>query len=410
MKWSPEQDRALSAVANWMHAGDPGQQVFRLFGFAGAGKTTLAHHFAQGVERPVLFAAFTGKAASVMRRRGCPDATTIHKLIYHARDRSRKRLLELEQKLAAQSNRNSLVGFRLRKAIEKERVLMAQPSFSLNEESTVRDANLVIIDECSMVGGRMGQDLLSFGTKVLVLGDPGQLPPVADGGFFTNQKPDFMLTEIHRQAAESPVLKLATMIRQGETLETGDYGPADDAINTARVLHRKDLEPRLVMMTDQLIVGRNKTRRASNKRVRNLMGLGDSPLPGEGDRLVCLRNDHELGLLNGTIWEVVEVDQTNGDSMIFTIKSMDDGYTLTVEAHTHYFQGREDELKQDWYIRKECQEFDYGYALTCHKAQGSQWGHVMVLDESRVFRKDSQRWLYTAVTRAEFAVDVVVGM
>src|SRR5882757_5485782 len=83
--FSPEQDAALKAVAAWLKA-KPGRgntpPVFRLFGYAGSGKSTLAKHLAEGVEGKVLFAAFTGKAALVMRRKGCEGASTIHSLIY----------------------------------------------------------------------------------------------------------------------------------------------------------------------------------------------------------------------------------------------------------------------------------------------------------------------------------------
>src|ERR1700704_3832073 len=87
--FSPQQDAALQAVAAWLKA-RPGRgstpAVFRLFGYAGTGKTTLAKHLAEGVEGKVLFAAFTGKAALVMRRKGCQNASTIHSLIYRARE------------------------------------------------------------------------------------------------------------------------------------------------------------------------------------------------------------------------------------------------------------------------------------------------------------------------------------
>src|SRR3990172_11942416 len=97
MEWSPQQDQALKAVEDWLH--DPSKQLFRLFGYAGSGKTTLAKHFAEHVKGLTFFAAFTGKATHVLRQRGCPNASTIHSLIYHPRDKSRERLTELEIEL-----------------------------------------------------------------------------------------------------------------------------------------------------------------------------------------------------------------------------------------------------------------------------------------------------------------------
>jgi exodeoxyribonuclease-5 len=155
---SPQQDDALLAVSRWMKAGHP--QVFRLFGFAGTGKTTLARRIAEDVEGDVLFAAFTGKAAQVMRNKGCGNARTIHSLIYRPRGEK-----------------------------AEEETGEMQPAFSLNRTSTVSKAKLVIVDECSMVDEALGRDLLSFGTPVLVLGDPGQLPPVSGGGFLPSMSP-----------------------------------------------------------------------------------------------------------------------------------------------------------------------------------------------------------------------------
>src|SRR5687768_1505408 len=97
MKWGPEQDKALSDVADWMN--DRGTQLYRLFGYAGTGKTTLAKHFAEGIEGNVLFGAYTGKAAHVLRTKGCPGASTIHSLIYHSKDQGRANLKEMELEL-----------------------------------------------------------------------------------------------------------------------------------------------------------------------------------------------------------------------------------------------------------------------------------------------------------------------
>src|SRR5690606_7131414 len=139
-------------------------------------KSTLAVHLAQDV-RNVRYAAFTGKAALVMRKRGCKGAQTIHSLIY------------------------TLVS-------EKE----GEPRFVLDEESPAADADLIVIDEVSMVDEQLGRDLLSFGVKVLVLGDPFQLPPVQGAGFFTADEPDVILTEILRTAADTPTDHLSLYV------------------------------------------------------------------------------------------------------------------------------------------------------------------------------------------------------
>src|SRR6478609_5331682 len=262
MQWSPEQERALKTVSQWIESGDA--QVFRLFGYAGTGKTTLARHLAQHIDGEVAFGAFTGKAALVMRAKGCKDARTIHSLIYRPRD------------------------------MESE-----EPTFVLNEESAAAGASLIVIDECSMVDAELGRDLLSFGKKVLVLGDPAQLPPVKGGGFFTEAEPEFMLTEVHRQAADNPIIRMSMIVREGGRLERGTYGESS-------VIARDAIEAATVTRADQVLVGLNRTRRLYNKRLRELFGFSGT-LPEAGDKLVCLKNDRKKGLLNGGIWTVKQL-------------------------------------------------------------------------------------------------------
>lgn len=416
MDWSPQQDAALMGVASWLADACPERQVFRLFGYAGTGKTTLAKHFAEGLDGSVLFAAFTGKAAHVMRSRGCAGASTLHSLIYHAKDKSRRTLLELEQQYmellhelrseaaidqSEDKVENSPSVVELRAKIAAERRGLSQPAFSINPESALKGAALVVVDECSMVDARLGEDLLSFGKPVLVLGDPAQLPPVYGGGFFTNLvgQPDFMLTEIHRQAADNPIIALATSIREGIRPTPGRYGDSE-------VVRREDIDQARMMGAGQILVGRNATRWSCNRRVRELLGLGgELPLPN--DKVVCLRNNHELGLLNGSLWRVSACAKTDTDRLQLEVSpdDLDGRAPVVVEAHSQIFQQRSFELP--WWERKQAEEFDYGYALTVHKAQGSQWSTVAVLDESAAFREHRARWLYTAVTRAASSLYLV---
>ncbi|MDB5543349.1 MAG: hypothetical protein JWO64_498, partial [Hyphomicrobiales bacterium] len=218
--WSPQQDRALVEIAAWLKKGRP--QIFRLFGYAGTGKTTLARHIAEAIDGDVVFAAYTGKAALVLRSKGCADARTIHSLIYRPQDS------------------------------ESE-----VPSFVLNEQSPANTASLIIIDECSMVDEDLGRDLLSFGRPILVLGDPAQLPPVKGGGFFTEAEPDFMLTEVHRQAADNPIVRMSMIVREGGRLDRGTYGESS-------VIGRDEIEAATVTRADQVLVGLNRTRRLYN--------------------------------------------------------------------------------------------------------------------------------------------------
>jgi exodeoxyribonuclease-5 len=338
-----------------------------LFGYAGTGKTTLARHIAAGVDGKVLFAAFTGKAASVMRSKGCERASTIHSLIY--------------------------------RALESD---TAVPSFELWDDAPAGSAKLIVIDECSMVDPELGRDLLSFGVPLLVLGDPAQLPPVQGGGFFTDAEPDAMLTEVHRQAREDPIVWLSMQVRAGERLEPGVYG------RTA-VVRRDGLDPQRVLGADQVLVGRNATRRAYNARLRQRRGL-DDPLPMAGDKLVCLRNNRRKGLFNGSLWTVKERLTSRSRAGIVRMRLAPDEESsrkpVKVSARPECFTGAIETV--EWMQRKHYDEFDFGYVLTVHKAQGSQWDDVVLFDESFAFPDSRDRWLYTGITRAAKQLTVVV--
>jgi len=354
-EWSLQQAEAIDRVGRWLRKGEP--QVFRLFGYAGVGKTTLARHVAEGAKGGTAFAAFTGKAAMVMRGKGCAGASTIHALIYRASDSDE-----------------------------------SGPTFTLNADGPASRAGLIVIDECSMVDEELGRDLLSFGKPVLVLGDPFQLPPVKGGGFFTESPPDAMLTEIHRQAADDPIIRLSEIVRSRGEISEGVYGET-------RVLRRAEIDAAQVMAADQVLVGVNRTRRAYNRRIRELNGF-DGPLPVAGDRLVCLRNDRAKGLINGGVWRVEALGGMRNDYVRMTLRAEDEGgrETVKVAVLKQFFEGAEGDLP--FSLRRESDEFDYGYALTVHKAQGSQWGRVMLFDESFAFREHRARWLYTGLTRA----------
>lgn len=366
--FSPEQDTALKAVADWLKE-KPGRGrvplIFRLFGYAGTGKTTLAKHIAEAVDGKVLFAAFTGKAAMVMRGKGCQGATTIHSLIYRPIESGAK-----------------------------------TPSFELWDDAPASKAKLIVVDECSMVDADLGRDLKSFGVPLLVLGDPAQLPPIQGGGFFTDAAPDAMLTEVHRQAQNDPIVRLSMDIRAGNRLLPGVYGET-------QVVTRDGLDPQRVLDADQVLVGRNATRRAYNMRMRTRRGF-EGELPIAGDKLVCLRNNRRKGLFNGGLWLVKERPRPRRQILHLHLKP-DDGASdraVKVKVRSECFSGAIEELP--WEQRKKYDEFDFGYVLTVHKAQGSQWDDVVLFDESFAFPDSRDRWLYTGVTRAAKRLTVVV--
>jgi exodeoxyribonuclease V len=366
--FNDQQKDALKAVDKWLTewytSRKPNKKFYYLAGFAGTGKTTLAKHFAENVDGDVFFSAFTGKAALVMRKNGCEGARTIHSLIY----------------LADQDAKTGEV------------------TFHLNKSSPLRDAKLIIVDECSMVDEDLAKDLMYFNKPILVLGDPGQLPPVKGTGFFTSGKPDFMLTEIHRQAKDSPIIYLATQARQGIMPDVGDY-------DESRVIDR--MATKDVLEVDQVLVGRNITRQDLNRKMRKLLKL-DPDNPVVGDKIICLQNDKDLGIFNGGIFDIQQIlrPKYKTNFLHMSVESQDeDRPPLMVKVHKSFFM--DDVGIPDWKTLKGSQQFDYSYALSTHKAQGSQWNSVLVQDESWCFREERWRWLYTSITRASEKVTLV---
>jgi exodeoxyribonuclease-5 len=374
MKFSPQQDEALKAVSKWLQGGR--SQVFRLFGYAGTGKTTLARHFAEDVDGQVQFGAFTGKAAQVLRSKGATNARTIHSLIYRPRG---------EEAVSDETTGKTSIN----------------PTFSLNRQSPIAKAKLVVIDECSMVDEALGRDLMSFGTPILVLGDPAQLPPISGGGFFTEHEPDYLLTEIHRQARDNPIIQLAMDVREGREFMIGDYG-------RAKVISRDDVDQALVLDADQVLVGTNRTRKRYNQRLRQLKGF-EAAYPQAGDKLVCLRNDPAKGLLNGSLWKVMTSSRETVKPGINLLVSPEEDDPDRGIAKIKLLKAAFDDPDADvpWQQKKRFDDFDYGYALTVHKAQGSQWDKVVLFDESFAFKDTRQRWLYTAITRAAESLTIV---
>jgi len=396
VKLSPQQEQAAVTVSRWLRTRS--QPFFQLAGFAGTGKTTIARTLAEDADGPVFYAAYTGKAALVLRKSGVENASTIHRLIYTPRDKCDEHLRDLRERRRKLAEKSPLPEDELAKIdveIAREMSNLKRPEFTLNGESPLWNASLVVIDEYSMVDEQTGRDLLSFGCPVLALGDPGQLPPVQGRRFFTRD-PDVMLTEIHRQAEGNPIIRLSKEIREGHELRPGQYGES-------RVVRRCTLSNsalgKIIKDSDQLLVGTNVTREGFNRQVRKMYDR-TAPYPVPGDKLVCLRNNHQEGLLNGQTFTVKRVTVKHYLEMHL---EGEDGERLACVAHRHHFEHREGELLP--YEVRLANEFTYGYALTVHKAQGSQWNRVALVDEWHF--KDRKKWLYTAVTRAAQSITIL---
>jgi exodeoxyribonuclease V len=420
-----QQLEAVDLVRAW-HEDETRAQVFRLFGYAGTGKTTVAREMvaALGLTGKARYAAFTGKAAHVLSSKGCYGAQTIHSLIYHPVEKAREHLRELQ--LARNDATDPVEQRRLDDEIEAEQREIDSPGWIVNVESELAHAPLLVLDEVSMVSDDMALDLLDFDVPILVLGDPAQLPPIDGTGYFIDAQPDMLLTDIHRSALDSPVTRLATAVRgaDGSDVELGVPGMDD---NSGRWPYR--LTPVEALRFDQVIVWRNATRWRIINAMRRVTGAaGNYPQPGE--RIIGLVNDREAGILNGqqlTVRETLGVTGRDNTRVLDIAATTDEGVDVVLRAWLVGFSGTDGETiarrqSSGPFRRPGVVAATFAHAITVHKAQGSQWGKVLVVDETPGLRsitaKDHQRrgagpdvvrreanlmakrWLYTAITRA----------
>lgn len=319
-----------------------------LHGLAGTGKThvlaTLAHSLPNS-----LMCAFTGKAASVLRSRTGLNVSTVHSAIYH------------------------FTGM-----VDDDEGIK-RPTFVNKDENY--EGKVILLDECSTVGARLAEDLLATGARIIACGDPGQLPPVRDSAFF--DEPNLTLVTVHRQALDSPIIRQAHAVRSG-----GSY--KDDGENF-RVVRKVEMTADDLVFGGIALVYRNETRRRLNSSRRRAIGIHGTTLRA-GEPIMMLRNDHRLALYNGAIYTVA-IDRPPGEDL----QVIDDaGRRVTVVNPTVEMIDPEYDTHKN---EEEWSPLTLAYAATVHKAQGSEWDEVLVVDE---YDRDYQKieFLYTAITRA----------
>ncbi len=408
-----DQENAKDLIAEWFFNTD--NQVFVLSGYAGTGKTFLIDyvvrevlHLKAGVE--AVFVSPTGKAAANLVKNGTV-AGTVHSLIY---------MREGE-------------GY----DVDENGEIIPQALSFIKREKIDDKIRLIIVDEASMVNETILHDLLSFNVKCLFSGDGAQLPPVS-GTCPLLDNPNCTLTEIVRQAADNPIIRLATMAREGKRIPFGSYG--DKVCVVGRNALKGERRKRLFLEADQIICGRNVTRGALNAEIRGYMGIPPTEyLPTDGEKVICTLNDWEkpldkeerFFLVNGIIGRVSEVTPSMDDlaSMEFTADFMEESVRVPFDTgifekgeYAHYYGERaitlsDGTLAGEWNyellrklraVKEEpiCR-FEFAYAVTCHKSQGSEFDFVIVFDESWAFGEERNRWLYTAITRAKEKLLVV---
>ena len=348
-------------------------------GYAGTGKSTLIRFIISALNldpEDVCYVAYTGKAAQVLRSKGCPNAMTAHRLLY--------------------------------KSIQKD-----DGTFYHIPLRPIIGFDLIVVDEISMLPKHMWELLLSHKIHVIALGDPGQLPPVLaeDNGVLAF--PHIFLDEVMRQAAESEIIRLTMDIREGNSLKPF-LG------NEVRIVGREELlEPGFLAWGDQIICGKNETRHQINTIMRKIKMQTDQTEPLVGDRIICLHNEWECinltgdALVNGLSGTITGLEYTNDNPfmektpLIDFKPDIDDSDTFKgLEADYKIFTEHVPTVTKETFKKipkfYRPKEFDYGYCITCHKSQGSEYDKVIVLEEylKGESKEGHFRWLYTAATRA----------
>lgn len=346
MNLTEEQKSAIKGVLGALN----NKQVVTLGGYAGTGKSTvisfIVNHFAKkGKSFSVV--AYTGKAANVLRKKGM-DAQTIHSAIYvpvHDEE-------------------------------EDKTVWILAPGW----DPKTKSVDGYIVDEASMVSKEIHQDLVSLRKPIIYVGDHGQLEPIGSK-FNLMSEPMFRLETVHRNAGE--IAHFAEHLRHGNSASTFS------GHTKVQVCGESSVEDRHLASVDQIICAFNKTRVALNQRVRKEKNI-DFTYISVGEKIICLRNNKTERLFNGMQGIVTKVLKKE------RIDFVSDG---TQYGSIKYNPDQFGKEKNDFDFSDTANPFDYGYAITCHKAQGDQFGNVIVY-EQRCDNWDHVRWSYTAASRA----------
>lgn len=373
-----EQNDAVLAIEQWFRK-TSSEQRFILAGLAGTGKTTIVKYIVDKLNlKPdqVAYCAYTGKASLVLTQKGTP-ATTIHKLMYEVKE-----------------NPDGSIYF-------------------IKKDELDRQIKIIVVDEASMVGKDIQKDLESYKIPILYVGDHGQLPPVGDEMNNLMTKPHIKLEKIHRQAENNPIIMLAKIARLGAKLPFRTWG------DSCAKISKRDVTAALLTSVEQILCGKNKTRQSLNQTLRKIYNRDYSPFPMGNDKIIMLRNNQQKGFING-LTGLLTSDPFEFDKEVYA-KEEDwwrypDG-TLAMNFQSdfgEYFNNvpfdvrlfENAEIKPDFQNR--CIEpIDFAYAITVHKAQGSQYNSVLVYEEHLGDSRAHAKWLYTAITRAVNSLIIV---
>jgi hypothetical protein len=388
--------------------------VYRVGGLAGTGKTFLLSelrrllHSKYSTSFAAAFITFTGKASSVLAAKlkennaeyGLDFVGTIHSFIYRPEFVYDKKL-----------GKKVIVGWKRRPANE------------------LLDYNVIFIDEASMVSEKLWNDLMGYGISIVAVGDHGQLPPVGDNGFSLMGKANYYLQEIQRQAMESPIVKLAHYVRQGGKPKVNTmYGSNLFCLSWNDKQCQDMFYNSVENFSDDMIVlcGFNKSRVKINNLIRDTLGHSN-PEPYPGEKIVCLKNNHDLGIMNGNTASVVWVYPFIQNTIKLTLELDGTGDFVDCCCGLKCFGKEKYDLYEQYgskgsrrykplpskFIKagyRNIDHFDYGYCISVHKSQGSEWDKIILFNQNAHYIWDDSyysKWLYTALTRAKTKVFII---
>lgn len=370
--------------------------VFRLFGLAGCGKTTCSVAIKMLGLRP-LYVSFTNRAVGVLASKGCTPCKTVHSVIYDVYDGESTmspRDMQMQQEYLSAVEAGVPPAERPPLPSMRSSIGWERREWSDIQE-VVKGYDCIVVDEASMIGNTTGQDLEFIGLPIIGIGDPGQLKPVGDYPYFDPRSPDVLLTQVLR--TDGDILELAAHVRRGGSFTDMSMGEDFEV--------RRKADPSWFDV-DQVICGIHDKRRELNKHVRKLRGFTGF-IPSVGEKICVVANNKEVGVTNGSLWEILSVD-TEGDYGVFDLiefaprkKKEERELRFAVYVHmTCFIQDIKNRDDMCITVRSDSCLATWGWAITCHKSQGSEWDTILVFDDGHVFREETRNWRYTAVTRA----------
>lgn len=382
-----EQKELKRKMIHWYHHYGSGKPYFYYSGAAGTGKTTVIKSMIEDLNmlsHEVIACAYVGKAVLVLSRHGLPSST-IHSFAYRPRFVTEKEIVFDEFGNPEKKTKKKLK-FVLRNDIPK-------------------DIKLIFIDESPMVNDKMIEDVLSFGIPVVMAGDQNQLPPVFGKNSILDY-PDFVLTQIMRQAEDDPIVYLSQCILKGIPIEYGTYGKS-------RVIPRYDLNPSILTDYDMILCGKNKTRDSLNQRIRQEILGYDDIKPRIHEKMICRKNNwgevmNGISLTNGLVGYVTDANYCSLHRDVLYMNFQPDFMEESFEKLSvdyKYLKASAEERKNFGF--GELERFEYAYAITVHLSQGSEYDRVLFMDEPFHDQQMLKRLRYTAITRAKEKLDFV---